>query len=328
MLGIIIAILSGLVVGSATANDNETTTWEKRIYTTNHLKGFKKDFPSLWPPGLGGKNALNRVVLDVGSNNGDPYTLLGFKRGHTVFSFEPSPMVGLLFRDAMKKKNVDTAIVKLRNNNDTKVYTRSTVKIPIGNESIKPKVYLIPIALSNQTGVARFHQSPCADLSKCGKVNKLVSYDKKGSVQVSTFRLDDVTLPVEKSKIWFMKIDVEGHELEVLQGARSLLNEVHIPYIAVEFSSNGKKGIEWGVSLLEELHGHGYVCHHLRGFGKCHDASYRSPSLKCNYPFSVTEKNEAPTFEEYTEVFEIRPGKEQKKRAMADLMCAHRSAMS
>lgn len=331
MLAFTTAVLLGLVFGSAIANESETTAWEKRIYTTNLLKGFKKDSPSLWPPGFGGKTAVNRVILDIGANNGDHYTLLGFKKGHTVLSFEPSPMVGHLFREVMKKNKVDTAFVKLRNrnNNDTKAYTRKTVAIPFGNKSIQTKVYLIPMALSNQTGFASLHESPCSDLSKCGKVNRLVSDDKNGSiVQVSTFRLDDVTLPVEKSKIWFMKIDVEGHELQVLQGARNLMKQVHIPYIAVEFSSNGRKGIEWGVSLLDELHEQGYVCHHLRGFGKCHDVSYRSPSLKCNYPFSLTEKSEAPTFEEYTQVFEIRPGNEKKKRAMADLMCAHRSAMS
>lgn len=323
-----LATLVLALVGSVQATANQTTKWERRVYTTNTLKGFKKDFPSLWPPGYGGESARERVVLDVGANNGDLYTLLAFKKGHTVFSFEPSPMVGLLFRDVMKNNQVDTAFVNLRPANETELSVQRTVTIPYGNKSIQPKVFFIPIGLSSQSGLASLHQSPCADLAKCGKVNRLVSENRKGSVQVPIFRLDDVILPINKRKIWFMKIDVEGHELEVLQGARTLLKEVHIPYIAVEFSSNGRKDIDWGVSLLDELYNQGYVCHHLRGFGKCHDASFRSPSLKCNYPFSLSEEVEAPTFEEYTEVFEIRPGKEKKRRAMADLMCAHRSVMS
>lgn len=298
--------------------------WGRRVYSTDILDGFAKGKPSLWPPGHGGEGAAERIILDVGANNGDQYTLHGFQKGHMVFSFEPSPMLGSLFRDVMKKHKVDTAFVKMRIANDTKKYSRRTVTIPYGNKAIKPKVYYIPVALSNQTGAASLHQSPCADLSKCGKSNRLVMDHKKGSVRVPVFRFDDVILPVDKKNIWFMKIDVEGHELQVLQGARDLLKNVQVPYIALEMSSNGRKGIDWGVGLLDELHYQGYVCHHLRGFGRCHDSTLKSPSLKCNYPFSLTNKKNAPTFEEYVEVFQVKNGHEKKKRALADLMCVHK----
>lgn len=304
---------------------------ERRVLSTNSLNGFRKDFPSIWPPGLGGQDAGERAILDIGANNGDTYTLPGYQQGHTVFAFEPSPMVNTLFRGVMRKNNVSVALVKMRKNE----FDKSTlpapvrkVKIPSGS-SRRPKVYLLPIALSNYSGFAKFHESPCRDLEKCGKVNHIITSPAKVSrVSVPTYRLDDLSLPVSKNKVWLFKIDVEGHELEVLQGSRKFLREKQVPYIAVEFSNNGRTGIEWGVDLLEEMHSQGYDCYHLRGFGRCHDSRYKSPSLKCNYPFSTADELKAPTFEEYTQVFAVQTGKENEKRRMADLMCVRRKNSS
>lgn len=316
-------LLALVVVCCSVGEGKETREWGRRVYSTDILAGFEKGKLSLWPPGFGDKNAAEKIVVDIGANNGDQYSLHAFQKGHMVFSFEPSPMLARLFRDVMKKNQIDTAFVKMRSGNDSNKYMRRTVTIPYGNESVKPKVYYIPVALSNETGSGSLHQSPCYDLSKCGKSNRLVRAHEKGSVRVPTFRFDDVMLPIDKKKIWFMKMDVQGHEREVLQGARDLLENVRVPYVAVGISSMGRKGIDWGVGMLDELYEKGYVCHHLRGFGRCHDEVYRSPSLKCNYPFSLTNKRTAPTFEEYVKVFEIQEGQEKRKRASADVMCVH-----
>lgn len=324
-------LLFGLVLGalatSVASISVKSLLPQKRVYTTNALSGFKKDKPSLWPPGYGGRGAAERFILDIGANNGDSYTLEGFRKGHNVFSFEPSPRVTSLFRQVMKKNHVDVALIKLQEGHKKGRFKAKKLTIPFGNRLVNPKVYLLPLALSNGTGEARFHESPCPNLAKCGKLNHLARDYDRHDVKVQRFRLDDITLPVPARKIWFMKIDVEGHELEVLKGAKRTIRASQMPYISLEFSSNGKKGVKWGVELLEELHGLGYVCYHLRGFGRCHDASFRSPSLKCNYPFPTSDVRAAPTFEEYTEVFEVLPGREKRRRSMSDLMCAHSSVV-
>lgn len=301
---------------------------ERRVYTTNFLEGFKKDMPSIFPPGLGGRDSSTRAILDIGANNGDDYTIRGYRAGHPVVAFEPSPIVNSLFRRVMEKNkvrvavvNVGTALAPITNGYSVRLV------IPTDATGVKNSVYLMPVALSNKTGITVLHESPCANLIKCGKVNHIVSGDGNvDDTKVQMYRLDDVILPVHTEKIWFMKIDVEGHELEVLQGARMTLTDSKTPYIAIEFSANARLGIQWGLDLLDQLFDYGYTCYHLRGFGSCHDAKLRSPSLSCNYPFSTTDPSQAPTFEEYARIFEVKPGKEKEKPRMSDLMCALSSA--
>lgn len=291
---------------------------QKRVFTTNVLDGFKKDRPQLFPPGLGNKNASRMVVLDVGANNGDSYTLRAYQEGHTVVAFEPSPMVNNLFKDVMNQNGVRLTVLNGSTETSTPAqgHTASSLKI-----SGRNKVYLIPAALSKKTTILNLHQSPCSDKRKCGKINRLVEDSRsKNIVKVPVYRLDDMSFPVDPKSVWFMKIDVEGHELEVLQGARNFIKSAEIPYIGLEFAAHGRSGIKWGVDLLEELHSQQYSCYHLRGFGKCHDREHRSPSLKCNYPFSLNDWKQAPTFEEYTETFEMSENR-KKKPSLSDIMC-------
>lgn len=299
---------------------------ERRVYTTNAIPGFRKDTPSLWPPGLGGADASERVIVDVGANDGHEYTLQGFQHGHTVFAFEPSPVVSALFRNTMKMNNVPYTEMAL-----SALVRRGAVEnnvLPATYfDSGDARVYFLRSAVSNVTGVSYFHQSPCTRIDKCGKTNHIINARGRGSVtSVPTTRLDDLDFPVDLEDIWLLKIDVEGYEKQVIQGGRKLLSRAKIPFIAVEFSPNGRHGIEWGVSLLEELRRNGYVCHHLRGFGACQNSGQRSPSLKCNYPFPVDSVRKAPTFEQYTETF--ASGDVTGSNApMSDLMCVHRDML-
>lgn len=328
---------------------------ERRVYSTNLLPGCKKDSPSLLPPGFGGKDAINKTVLDVGAHIGDDYTIRGVTVGHTVIAFEPSPAVVENFKKYMVQKGMPLSVVNLDHAVAAAAHARSrlsrdaidgmVVRVLIprtsrqfddGSNSMgsrsggidlsQARVFLMPFALSNETGLAKFFESGCK-MSHCGKVNRIPMHDVDsvtGNIVVPKYKLDDLILPTDTRKIWFLKLDVEGHELEVLQGARDLIRRSGLEYIVLEFSPNGQSGVQWGVDLLNELFEQGFTCFHLRGFGKCHDDTLRSPSLKCNFPFALNNASLAPSFQEYAKIFEIMEEGGRKKPHMADLMCKRR----
>lgn len=62
-----------------------------------------------------------------------------------------------------------------------------------------------------------------------------IKQDSNGNLMLD--RLDNITF--EDNTIDFIKIDVEGHELEVLQGARETLLKYR-PVVFVEISSENK----------------------------------------------------------------------------------------
>lgn len=328
---------------------------ERRVYSTNLLPGCKKDSPSLLPPGFGGKDAMNKTILDVGAHIGDDYTIRGVTVGHTVIAFEPSPAVVDNFKKYMIQKGMPLSVVNLDHAVAAAAHARNrlvrdaidgmVVRVLIprtsrqsgdegssmgsrsgGIDMSQARVFLMPFALSNVTGLTKFFESGCK-LPHCGKVNRIPMQDVDsvtGNIIVPKYKLDDLILPTDTRKIWFLKVDVEGHELEVLQGARDLIRRSGLEYIVLEFSPNGQSGVQWGVDLLNELFEQGFTCFHMRGFGKCHDDTLRSPSLKCNFPFGLDNPSLAPSFQEYAKVFEIVEEGGKKKPHMADLMCKRR----
>lgn len=330
-----------------------------RVFTTNSLPGFQRDFPSLYPPAFFANDVRNRnnTVLDIGAHNGGRYTLAAARANHTVLSFEASPFIMESFKATILRHNIPLSLVSIpqtqepqKQRREQKVNTGIKDKVPsrLGlrdttasnddfrvviprDSNMHPRVYLIPFALSHFNGEAPFYETECKnpDKATCGKANRLLTprterdMKKTHTLTVPTFRLDDIKLPVPEESIWFVKIDVGGHELEVLHGGRNVFSRPNVQFIAIEFSANGKRGTKWGVDLLEELYALGFSCFHLRGFGKCHDNDLKSPSLKCNYPFEMEDLTKAPTFQQYAKVFEITDQNETQHK-MADLMCKRR----
>lgn len=152
-----------------------------------------------------GKNKLP-IIFDVGANIGN-YTL----EANTIFngivrihSFEPS------------KATFD----KLSENFGG--YTNL-----IGHQ----------LALSDTTGHITLYSNDT--LSALASVNKRkldhydISFEQSESVPMDT--LDRFCIEHNINEIDFLKIDVEGHELSVLKGARKLLQSNAIEYIQFEF---------------------------------------------------------------------------------------------
>lgn len=104
-----------------------------------------------------------------------------------------------------------------------------TIKKNLESNSIKSKVLLNTIVLSNKAGFGHMQKDRTLFLSQLSKVS--ADYDMN-SVKVTT--LDLFCSQQNIDHIDVLKVDVEGHEPEVLEGAKELLNKRRINIIILE----------------------------------------------------------------------------------------------
>lgn len=193
----------------------------------------------------------DKLSLDIGANKGVwSYAMLPHSLG--VHSFEPNPKsLGIL-------------------------------------ESWgKDKLTIHNMALSNQSGTATLYVPKGLRSSYSNQRSSLVltRSEGHGSVTVETKKLDDMNI----TNIGFMKIDVEGFEQQVLQGAAETLKRER-PNLVIEIEEkHTKQRIE---DQLDVVCGYGYDCFALvRGtltpknqidFERHH----RSPASRADYVFN------------------------------------------
>lgn len=138
------------------------------------------------------------LAVDVGANVGYTALVLAEAVGQTgrVLAFEPHPDI---FAEL----------------------TKNTAGLPV--ESVKA-------AVSDHGGLAKLH-IPLTFLSNHG-IASLEPCDTSTDVEVEAITLDQILTPPHS--VGVMKIDIEGHELNALQGASSLLQEGRIRDIIIE----------------------------------------------------------------------------------------------
>ena len=139
------------------------------------------------------------IIFDIGANMGITANWFAH-RSKQVYAFEPHP------------DNISTikSQKKLRNINNLTIYD-----IALGEKESKMQLH-----------VKGFHgHHSLGDVDNSPTV---------GKIEVNVRKLDDVFGELNIAKIHFMKIDVEGFEADVLNGASKLLNDKKIPYILFE----------------------------------------------------------------------------------------------
>lgn len=150
------------------------------------------------------------TVFDVGANAGY-FAITSAELGATVHAFEPNPRVRALL-------------------------TRS---VQLGSDAIE----VVAAACSDHAGTMPLYLS---DPGNTGMTGLLTPTDV--SVEVDVIKLDDYAART-RARPDLVKIDVEGHEREVLVGAGSLLRECR-PTVIAEAS---------GEATLELMADHGYT---------------------------------------------------------------------
>ena len=152
----------------------------------------------------------NETAIDIGANVGYVTSLMSVKVGKAgkVWCFEPNP----------------------------EVYEELTINIVNWQKQTSENIYPHQVALSNYSGNGVLNLTPTnrgeVFIDRNQKAVNVQS-DSKDACIVVIERLDEF-LEKEKAKIGVLKIDVEGHELEVLQGAGDLIYKQNIRDIVFE----------------------------------------------------------------------------------------------
>jgi len=151
-------------------------------------------------------NENSFTVFDVGANKGSYAHLISqkFSSQTQIYSFEPSKITF----EKMKENNKEVKNIKPFN-------------IGFGSKADTIKLF----TNSDLSGLASVYQRRLDHFE--------INMDKYEEIEIST--LDTFCEQHKIENIDFLKLDVEGHELEVLKGAANLLKENKIRFIQFEF---------------------------------------------------------------------------------------------
>ena len=114
------------------------------------------------------------------------------------------------------------------------------------NRNSARAIIALPLALSSKKGEMSLFRSPSGD----GGLSSLVPLDGfeiAGEVPVAS--LDDILSCINHSEISVIKVDVEGHEEDVLRGAERAISS-HLPTVILELVS--ERGLNAAKFLIQK----------------------------------------------------------------------------
>lgn len=174
-----------------------------------------------------------RTVVDVGANRGQFLLVAACRFPHAaLIGFEPLPGPRAVLRRAMPQRRV---------------------------------VRLFEEALSDQAGTAIFHVSRADDSSSLlpissAQVANFPGTEEVAQVSVRTARLDQVLSANDLQEPVLLKIDAQGGELGVLEGAVGLLPAVTTVLVECSFAEL-YEGQPTADVVIRFLHTHGFALH-------------------------------------------------------------------
>ena len=179
---------------------------------------------------------ISKSAIDVGVYRG-VYSYKLSKNFKHVHSFEANPLVFRYLNNFLNKiiQNITIYNLALSNQNNY-----SFLKIPFRSKSF----FKNNIEEIYKLGAASIH-----------KKNNIKRFHK---IKVITKKLDNINI---KSKIGFIKIDVEGHERAVIEGSKKTIKK-NKPVLLVEIEErHTKKPVDETINFINSL---GYKCYYLK----------------------------------------------------------------
>jgi len=166
---------------------------------------------------------LGDIVFDVGSHIG-VFTLKASKLvgdAGCVYAFEPEPVNFTILRQNISLNNAQN--------------------VRISNK-----------AISSSIGALRLNTDPSNTGRNSVRFLSHSEKEKDSSIPVSSTTLDEIIQKYKLHKVDFLKLDVEGHELEVLRGADHFLDICE----NVAMETHERVGGPSNAEIIEVLQGH------------------------------------------------------------------------
>jgi FkbM family methyltransferase len=176
-------------------------------HARQHLRGMMElaaVAAAVLPPQEAPHGASNGVAVDVGANLGLSVLAMA-PFASRILAVEPAP------------------------------HTAEALRRTIAANGLEERVAVEAVALGATTGELAFHESGHSAGSHLLSAEALGSKDLD-SVSVPVRRLDELVVQHELHRLDFIKIDVEGHETEVLDGAAETLARFR-PTVFLEFNA-------------------------------------------------------------------------------------------
>lgn len=191
------------------------------MLSTINIKGlYEKEFLEILVQWLYTNNLIRDSAVDVGANIGN-HTVFFSKYYEKIFSFEPHP---LIFKILCLNAEINSS-----------------------------KIHCFNVGVSSENRQARFHTPHKTHVSS-SKILKESSVHNDDFLTIDLVSLDTVN-ELNKEKIGLLKIDVEGHELEVLNGAEKLITKNYPVILFEQKRKDFKLGSSDCINLLKN---HGY----------------------------------------------------------------------
>ena len=164
------------------------------------------------------------IMIDVGANVGLISIIAARLVGKTgtIHSFEPQPSLLDLFQQSIKA-------------------------------NLYNQIILHPVGLSDRNG----KMSLKVPKNNYGKGSLSRDYPAAETIEIPIFKLSEYMKKYQLESIRLMKIDVEGHETQVIKGALELFKKVTPEVIIFEFNEKNKK-LLWKNDIIQILHSIGY----------------------------------------------------------------------